>query len=152
MLVEITRVLDTPGERMDFSGEVDLRDFTRLGEHIFPDMLSVTGHVVNRAGVVYMSYQIEGTMRFSCDRCQAATVRRIEESYSHVIVIELEDGSLDDIFIIAPNGQVLLDDIALNDIIPSLGQVLLCKEDCLGLCPTCGCDLNQSRCRCREQS
>lgn len=27
-----------------------------------------------------------------------------------------------------------------------------CKEDCRGLCQTCGTDLNQNRCQCTEQS
>ena len=27
---------------------------------------------------------------------------------------------------------------------------LLCREDCAGLCPRCGCDLNQTSCDCEE--
>ena len=26
----------------------------------------------------------------------------------------------------------------------------LCREDCVGLCPRCGCDLNQTSCDCEE--
>ena len=128
MLVKIARVLDTPGERMDFTGEVDLRSFQRLGEHIFPEMLTVAGHLINRAGVVYLNYEVEGDMRFSCDRCQAASVRRIDEKYDHIVVLELEDGSLDDMFVVAPSGSIFMDDVVLNDLVLSLGQVLLCKE------------------------
>ncbi|HEY6146875.1 MAG TPA: DUF177 domain-containing protein, partial [Thermoanaerobaculia bacterium] len=28
----------------------------------------------------------------------------------------------------------------------------LCREDCLGLCPTCGKDLNQGPCNCRDEA
>jgi uncharacterized protein len=32
----------------------------------------------------------------------------------------------------------------------SLPMKSICKEECLGLCPICGDDLNQGPCRCRQ--
>ncbi|HUJ70656.1 MAG TPA: DUF177 domain-containing protein [Verrucomicrobiae bacterium] len=37
-----------------------------------------------------------------------------------------------------------------EDIILELPQRALCAEDCKGLCPRCGQDLNQGPCRCRQ--
>lgn len=33
-----------------------------------------------------------------------------------------------------------------------LPMTLLCSEDCAGLCPTCGCNLNRESCTCHEQA
>lgn len=35
-----------------------------------------------------------------------------------------------------------------DEIVLSLPMSLLCKEDCKGLCPKCGCDLNEQQCDC----
>jgi uncharacterized protein len=37
-----------------------------------------------------------------------------------------------------------------EDIILELPQRALCAEDCKGLCPRCGKDLNQGPCRCKQ--
>jgi uncharacterized protein len=37
-----------------------------------------------------------------------------------------------------------------EDIILELPQRALCAEDCKGLCPHCGKDLNQGSCRCKQ--
>ena len=39
--------------------------------------------------------------------------------------------------------QMLLDDLFLN--LPAFSK---CSEDCKGLCPVCGCDLNTVQCSC----
>ena len=35
-----------------------------------------------------------------------------------------------------------------QEIVMALPQQTLCQETCFGLCPVCGCDLNQNRCDC----
>jgi uncharacterized protein len=39
-----------------------------------------------------------------------------------------------------------------EDIILELPQRALCAEDCLGLCPHCGKDLNKGPCRCKQSA
>ncbi len=41
-----------------------------------------------------------------------------------------------------------IDDLVREAILLSLPFKPLCSEDCKGLCPLCGTDLNRSRCRC----
>ena len=43
-------------------------------------------------------------MPFSCDRCLMQSERRISEQFEHPVVRELEDPSLDDVYLIAPEG------------------------------------------------
>ena len=35
-----------------------------------------------------------------------------------------------------------------QELIMALPQSMLCRDNCAGLCPTCGTDLNQNTCRC----
>ncbi len=47
-------------------------------------------------------------------------------------------------------------DVALTEairgaVLGDLPFVVLCREDCKGLCPTCGCNLNEETCDCAER-
>lgn len=43
-----------------------------------------------------------------------------------------------------------LEDLVRQQILLSLPMVARCREDCRGLCPGCGADLNQDSCRCAQ--
>ncbi|MBW1997735.1 MAG: DUF177 domain-containing protein [Deltaproteobacteria bacterium] len=61
--------------------------------------------------------------------------------------IELKEEDMEVDFI---RGEELdLDEIIREQIYLSLPMKSLCSEDCRGLCPGCGCNLNVERCRCR---
>ncbi len=152
MRLDIGQVLDVVGEKLEFAGVIDLSWVIRHGTKLFPDALAVEGAADNRAGVVTLRYQISGVMPFVCDRCLMQSERRISQRFEHPVVRSLEDPSLDDVFMTAPEGVLELDEIASSDLQLSLPQVFLCKEDCKGLCPRCGADLNQTNCGCRTDS
>lgn len=152
MTLEIKRVLDVVGEKLDFAGAIDLSWVVRHGAVLFPDALAVEGEISNRAGVVTLRYQISGAMPYVCDRCLMQSERSISEQFQHPVVRELEDPSLDDVYLIAPEGVLKLDEIAGSDLQLSLPQVFLCKDDCRGLCPQCGADLNKTTCGCRADT
>ena len=42
-----------------------------------------------------------------------------------------------------------LDELIRTDILLELPTKFLCKEDCKGLCPTCGKNLNEGACNCQ---
>jgi uncharacterized protein len=45
-------------------------------------------------------------------------------------------------------GRINLSSPARDLILLSLPQVILCRQDCAGLCPECGLNLNESKCIC----
>jgi uncharacterized protein len=49
-------------------------------------------------------------------------------------------------------GVVELDEPLLEAVVLSLPQKTLCREDCRGLCPRCGQDLNEGSCQCPTES
>lgn len=148
MQISVKQVLDIIGEKQDFAGDIDLSWVIRHGEKLFPDALAVRGEVFNRAGVVTLRYQISGRRPFQCDRCLMQSEQTFQREFTHTVVAGLEDEELDDVFLTAPDGVLALDEIASADLQLSLPQVFLCKENCKGLCPVCGADLNTTNCGC----
>ncbi|MFN7623911.1 MAG: DUF177 domain-containing protein, partial [Acidobacteriota bacterium] len=47
------------------------------------------------------------------------------------------------------NDQIDLDEMVVEQLELSLPFRLLCQEDCRGLCPQCGADLNTEACDCQ---
>ena len=63
---------------------------------------------------------------------------------------ELEDEESDEI-VLLEDGQADLDKLFTTACILALDGKHLCKEDCKGLCPTCGKDLNEGPCGCGKE-
>ena len=149
MKISIKEIFEIVGLSEDFAGELDLSWITRQGEKLFHDALAVSGSVVNRAGIVTLRYQISGKIPFRCDRCLMQSELKLDRQFEHIVVQSLEDETLDDAYLTAPDVVLTLDEIAGADIQLSLPQVMLCKEDCKGICHMCGADLNKESCGCK---
>ena len=51
------------------------------------------------------------------------------------------------------NGDELdIDDLLESVFILGMDPQILCRDDCKGLCPRCGADLNEGGCRCQAES
>ncbi|HYD53333.1 MAG TPA: DUF177 domain-containing protein [Gemmatimonadaceae bacterium] len=101
----------------------------------------------------YWHGRIEGGNVLPCRRCLAdAHVALSEET--HVIFSQAGDREDDpDVFELDPGMQEL-------DLKPAVRELWLlhaltyplCRDDCKGLCPTCGADLNAGPCGCPSQT
>ena len=49
------------------------------------------------------------------------------------------------------DGAVDAEEVARTAFILGMDSKFLCSEDCKGLCPTCGADLNLGPCGCRKE-
>lgn len=50
------------------------------------------------------------------------------------------------------NDRIDLDETILHEVQLGVPMKVLCKEDCKGLCPICGQDLNEGQCDCEEDN
>jgi uncharacterized protein len=63
--------------------------------------------------------------------------------------LERTNSEEDSFFVADPSSSYfVLDDLVREAIILSLPLKPLCSEECKGLCPICGTDLNKSHCHC----
>ena len=63
----------------------------------------------------------------------------------------LENEEEDDI-VLLDNGEVDVGQLAYTAFILNMDTKHLCSEDCKGLCPGCGVNLNVEPCRCKKQA
>ena len=105
---------------------------------------------------IHLSGSLATTVETICDRCLEPTPRPIEiefdlfyqpmKSIAHEEEIELKPAELEIGFY---EGHGLeLEEVLKEQVLLTLPVKRVCREDCKGLCPHCGTDLNETTCEC----
>ena len=147
MVLNVQKIINAPGERMDFQFDLDLSGVDFGGRYPVQKPVVVSGDVRNVAGMLLMQFEANTVLDAVCDRCLKEFSQDKEIRYECMLADELEDEENDDI-ILLENDEVDLGDLVRTMFILDLDTKTLCSEDCKGLCPKCGADLNQGSCGC----
>ena len=150
MLLDVRKIINAPGERIAFQFDLDLSDVDFGGRRPVQNPVVVAGDVRNVAGMLLLTFEASTVLKSVCDRClkpfdQPKTVR-----YETMLAEELEDEDSDDILLLE-DGAVDLGELARTVFILEMDTKTLCSEDCKGICPGCGVDLNQGTCTCKKE-
>jgi len=131
--------------------ELDFSQVEFQGMYPFAESIRVTGAVTVRAGVVQLAARAQFVFHGQCDRCLGDYERTYDVPLEHTLVATLEDEENDD-YILLDQYQLDLADLTMADILLELPYKSLCREDCQGLCSTCGKNLNEGLCGCTRKS
>jgi uncharacterized protein len=115
------------------------------------DGVQVTGRLSAAGeGRFYFSGQLSGIAHGECRRCLTEVTVPVSEP-AQLIFVEKGADDLDDpdVFLFDPRANSL-------DLRPAIREQWLvaapafvqCRDECRGLCPTCGADLNAGTCAC----
>ncbi len=130
--------------------EMDLSDLEFLGVRPLKTPVKISGKIVSRAGIVESRLDCKVEYLGNCDRCFTEVEKEYTFEIVRTIVQSLENDENDEI-VAVPDMQLDLEDFCYADIVMSLPTKLLCKDDCRGLCPDCGFDLNSGDCGCSKK-
>ena len=132
------------------SGEVEPSDPVWSDADVLPSApVKVEGRVSSAGGGrYYWSGRIEGVASQQCTRCLDPVEVRVSEVV-RVLFAEDDEAAGDD-----PDVYILDSASAMLDLKPAVREhwllnvprFVLCSEDCKGLCPTCGENLNHVNC------
>ena len=152
MQLELSSIIDRPGESLDFSASVDLSDLVYgVGKPVSEPVVA-KGTVRNTAGVLVMKGLITTCIHGTCDRCAADFDRDVEIPIDAVLVTELANEENEDEWVFPLEADTAdLDDIVRTVFVLNMESKLLCKEDCKGLCFRCGKNLNDGPCGCQKE-
>jgi|AGTN01.2.fsa_nt_gi Predicted metal-binding, possibly nucleic acid-binding protein len=83
-------------------------------------------------------------MSAECARCLKPLIYPVSLKFAEYFSRQPEDG----VYAFADE-EIDLEQMLGDNVVLSLPMRFLCREDCRGLCPVCGRDLNQGACGCR---
>ena len=101
-------------------------------------------------GRALLGGRIEGTAQVECRRCLTDLVVPVAEDV-HLLFAEEGDDEVDDpdVYVYDPRARELdLRPAVREQWLLAMPAYAVCREDCKGLCPHCGADLNAEACRC----
>ncbi|MEW6041320.1 MAG: DUF177 domain-containing protein [Elusimicrobiota bacterium] len=85
---------------------------------------------------VKLNLDVKGELNLQCDRCSGSYNHRVSANQSSEISI----ADFGDEYDVSEEARQL--------IILSIPMKMLCRDNCKGLCPTCGTNLNEAKCSC----
>lgn len=122
----------------------------------FKDQVSVEVTIDKSGSQIFLKAGVSAQGSFECDRCLTPFVSLLTSSCRMCYVTEgSADRNIDpaEIQIVPPGFSVIdLSDDVRQTLLLAVPLKLLCREDCKGLCPHCGANLNVGSCTCSETS
>lgn len=160
------RVTDFPTEGVQVTDRIDprqLADLAALQEDdacVFKGPLTVKLRVIPSAGMFQVEGRIRGTASLPCGRCLAnadislkctfklSFARTIpgSDAESSTETRELQAEELG--IVLFEGDEIDFRDVIQEQVIMAIPMQPLCREDCSGLCTSCGANLNHGACGC----
>lgn len=147
MVIDVRKLKFSGKTETDFQFDyIPSNELLTLPGAFFDGAVKVTGVLELHGDDVYVDGTIACAIVGDCARCLRETRVEFCEEFSVVYAVTRQDE--DDY--LYKNGLVDLK-LAIDDlIITSLPTVIYCQEDCKGLCPICGQNLNEKSCDCKK--
>ncbi len=150
MYIKIMEIPDDVGSKLSFEFPLSTERLKLPYVISFIKAPIAKGEIIRKSDSLWVECEINSELLCSCDRC-AAEYKRAKCIEISVPVIEIEDGEEEEepSFFYAVGGILELGELLEETFILEMETRSLCREDCKGLCPCCGIDLNYEKCSCR---
>ncbi|MCC7053809.1 MAG: DUF177 domain-containing protein [Gemmatimonadaceae bacterium] len=141
------------GQAVQVDGAIDPADLVWTDVATRPSSPVTVQGRLSRAGEgrYYFTGEFEGSAVGECTRCLTEVLVRAGDAIQCLFVESDEDGLDDDpdVFLLDSKSRSIdLRPAVREGWILAVPSFVLCRDDCKGLCPTCGVDRNTTPCTC----
>ncbi len=156
MRLELEKLAEEGGKfaRVYEANELPLDAEVRLVEPA-----EVRGRIRRDGKEVELRGKLDTKLEVMCGRClqpvQVPIATEFKERFVRAVswaADEQHELQAEDLNVAVFDGEgIELDDLVREELLLALPANVLCREDCRGLCPTCGIDRNLSNCQCESE-
>lgn len=150
MILDLEPIFNTEGLVREFAYDLDLSEEELGFDKPFTTPVRVSGSVGNYTGIVEIRANADFSLELMCDRCAKPIKVSINTPINHTLVTHLNDETNDELLLVSEL-RFNLDELVTEDIFLDMPAKFLCSEDCKGVCPKCGKDLNSGSCGCAKE-
>ncbi len=147
MILDLKKAFITEGYLQPIKYELDLSDVDYYGVFPMKTPVAISGEVTNRAGVVHLRIHCAVLYEAPCDRCGNTAAKQVAVDSEYILTTELQNEDNDSLLLIE-DMELNLDELCRTDVLLHIPMKHLCREDCKGICPKCGKNLNEGSCGC----
>lgn len=150
MKIDLTNLFNGSQTEIGIDTQFDFSSLIYSGYTPIKNGVHVTGRLFSKADVIYLDVCIKFAFYGFCDRCASDVEKEFSFDVHKIVTEKLQNENDDDNYIIVENHILDLDDFVNEEVLLSLPTKILCSDDCKGLCPQCGTNLNVSKCDCKK--
>jgi len=107
---------------------------------------------------IRLTGKLKATLELACARCLEPVVQEVARSFELLYRPQGSDAGREELSVTDAEAEIgyyqggglLLEDVLREQILLALPLKVICREDCKGLCPHCGKNLNTGGCSCAE--
>ncbi len=153
---EVERLVSPPGPEAPPLGTDELG-------LAFSSPITVDLRVALAGETVLLRGRVGASLTVRCDRCLADFEKDVRQEFDLAVGparegraasgsrdVELTEEDLDEL--VYRGEELDLEPLLYEQLVLALPGVWLCREDCKGLCPRCGIDLNRGSCGCERNA
>ena len=149
MELNLLPIINCEGKRMPIDVSLEIENFSQDRFHVLRPIV-VKGDIINIGGCLELTACGTTEIEFICDRC--AEPFKSDFTFTIDERMRKEDATAEendnpDIMIFAGN-SINLSEIVYDSLVLSLPTKILCSDNCKGICPVCGKNLNREQCDC----
>jgi len=148
MRLNLSSIIEVPGGSVPFECELETDGLDFPSVRAYPSKPHAEGRVFNEAGILHLEGTLTAEMSCVCDRC-GEEFESLKQMPLDATIVE-ENPEDDPSLYVLEGNEIDLDEILSTLFILDMETKFLCREDCKGLCPTCGKNLNLGPCGCRK--
>ena len=149
MRLNLKDIIYVPGASVPFEFQMDFSDLEFNGEKPVTKPVHVTGRVRNVADALVLEGEAATTLSLHCDRCWEPFEE--EKVFSLDVLLATEVESEDSDIVLLDGHEIDLGELVREAVVLDMDTKHLCSENCEGLCPGCGVNLNHEDCRCKPE-
>lgn len=150
MLVNLSDVFTSEGRRVDMEVPLEMTAF-RNGTECF-EIVEKTPISFTFTNIEAGKAKVEGSVRLTllanCDRCLTETSVALDLDFEHCVVSPDAESEDADESSFMDGYQLDVETFVYNEISVNWPAKILCRDDCKGICPKCGQNLNERDCGC----
>lgn len=149
MKINVSSISRSVDSSMEVVGEVIVPEISYGDEKITVNSpIGLKAVIINAGGQLIIRGTIDAKLLLKCSRCLEDFEYELNTSFEEEL--SRESNNEDIIFI---EGDILdMTDIVVNNILLSLPMKFICSENCKGLCPKCGKNINIHECSCEDEN
>ena len=153
-IVDVSKIYNGIVGEINLDFCLDIED-GETDDYVFEEMPHVKARIFEKVrgrdeneSYVALAIEVTGVYTCLCGRCAKGLTKNLCVNAEYGVTRKLSDDS--DEYVEAPEGMLDVGELARTLFYLELPQRVLCKDDCRGLCPVCGTDLNLSTCSCKQ--
>jgi len=147
------------GGKGDFAHVYQPEELNPVDERVqLTEPAAVTGKVRLSGNEVFVNGHVETRAQVECDRCLKPVELPVSadfaleyitgDEYASSAVAELTEAEMS---VSVFDGHAIdVDEVVKEQILLAVPTRMLCRENCKGICPECGKDLNTGECNCAK--